>query len=231
MAFAAEVGQRPIRAVRVTDGPVGLVYAGNDRQLFAALARSFGATGGSVVGRLPWGAALRSQDADVEAEEIPSWEGAKAREAGALVLPRWVGLSVDLDGERLDARRRELFAQAQARGLAGDKVDARNQRHTAIFVQRYYEPTARARHGDDAFLLRLRHLRHAARRGELLFVRDGSTRLAGILLVRRDAEVVDAWVSGVVDGGLRTRGQRRAGRALRLRHAPCRSSAAPRGSA
>ncbi|HEY3821296.1 MAG TPA: GNAT family N-acetyltransferase [Polyangiaceae bacterium] len=197
MAFAAEVAQRPARPIRVTEGPVRLAFAGSDRQLFATLARTFGATGTTAAGRLPWGAAARLPPADVEVVEIGWWEAASARAAGALVLPRWVGLSVDLDEERLDARRRSLWAKAQGRGLTAEVVAAT----TSIdeFVRRYYEPTARSRHGEEALVLRLRHLRHAARRGELLFVRQGRTRLAGILLVWRN-DVVDAWVTGVLDG-------------------------------
>lgn len=175
-----------------------LAYAGSDGQLFTTLARTFGLTSARIEGRLPWGAPLRLPDADVQAVEIGWWEARRARAAGALVLPRWVGLCVDLDEERLDARRRTLLAKAEARGMTAEIVDAASAMEG--FVQRYYEPTARARHGEDAFVLRLRHLRHAARRAELLFVREGKTRLAGILLVRRDGDVIDAWITGVLDG-------------------------------
>jgi hypothetical protein len=198
MALAAEVMQRPARVIRIAEGPIRLAFAGNDRQLFATLARTFGVAMARTEGTLPWGAAIRLPDADVEAVEIAFWEAARARAAGALVLPRWVGLSVDLDQERLDTRRRALLARAEARGMTAEVVDA--PAALEEFVRRYYEPTARARHGDDAFVLRLRYLRHAARRAELLFVREGGIRMAGILLVRRDASVIDAWVTGVLDG-------------------------------
>ncbi|MGZ5971283.1 MAG: hypothetical protein ACXWP4_26615, partial [Polyangiales bacterium] len=137
LQWAAEIAQRPVRAKRFAEGPVRLAFRGNDRQLFSTLARTLGASPCATLG-----------EHDVEAREIPWFQADRAMREGALVLPRWVGLEIDLAVERLDDRRRASMLKAEARGLSPEVVPS----SSAIdeFFNDFYEPTAIARHGDDA---------------------------------------------------------------------------------
>jgi hypothetical protein len=185
-SWVAERAQRPILRARFADGPVRLAFHGNDRQLFSALARTLGASPSAEV------------TPDVTAREIAWFQAETAMREGAVVLPRWVGLEVDLARERLDERRRASMRRANARGLFSEVVPAEHEIES--FYERFYRPTALARHGEDAFVRRLPFLRRAAKGASIVWVR-GDERLAGALLVpRRDRSVVDAWVTGVRDG-------------------------------
>lgn len=198
-ALGAEIAQRPRRALRIAEGPVRIAFLGNDRQLFATLAGMFGATSSRHEGLVLGRRALDEIAADVTALEIPWFEARRHAARGALVLPRWIGLEVDLARERLDERRRASMRKAEARGLVAEIVPAETQ--VDEFYARFYAPTAHARHGEHAFVRRERFVRQAARGGELLFVREGAERRAGILLVpRRGTRTVDAWLSGVAHG-------------------------------
>lgn len=186
-SWVAERAQRPRLRPRFADGPVRLAFSGNDRQLFSALARTFGAS-----------PCDHPVSPDLEAREIAWFQADSAMREGALVLPRWVGLEVDLAHERLDERRRASMKKASARGLFAEVVPA--EREIEAFFQRFYRPTALARHGGDAYVRRLGFLRRAAEGASIVYVR-GDERLAGALLVpRADSSVVDAWVTGVRDG-------------------------------
>jgi len=142
-------------------------------------------------------------DADVVALEIPSRAGRSFARDGWLVLPRWVALEVDLtasERELWDARKRETVRRIERSSLHVEV--ARGPVAAREFYEHLYAPTARARHGGLAIVVRFGHVEAAARVGYFVFVRDGGVRRAGLLVVPRPGRgaALDALLFGVAHG-------------------------------
>ena len=197
--------QRPKLAVwsGTTAGGLKLAYAGNDGALSQTLFAAFGASSIEITASLSAGLAPEFElGADVEFVEIPALKARRIAGAGWLILPRWVEFEIDLrrtEAELWDSRKREIVRRIERSGLTLELC--RDEQAAREFHRDMYTPTARERHGAQAFVRRLGYVRRAARSGYLVFVRSGGARLAGLLLVpRRGGSGVDAWMFGVRDG-------------------------------
>jgi hypothetical protein len=204
IATSIEVAQRPrLRSWQSASSPK-LFFAGNDPLFRALISGAFGCEL-ERAGYLTRAGVRPSArfDADVVVLEIPSPSVGDFARAGWVVMPRWVAMEVDLRRplhELLDPRKREIVRRVQRSSL--ELEVARGAEAAREFHERMYAPTARARHGPRAIVVRQAYIRAAVRSGQVLFVRSHGRRQAGLLVVARPGRerALDALLFGVADG-------------------------------
>jgi hypothetical protein len=205
LSGTAEWVQRPRLSVWRTTGAHRWVVASNDPLLVDFMTRTL--VGGALE---PAGSIRRLDirpdstfDGDAVAVEIATSRARDFADAGWLVLPRWVSMEVNLESEERDlweAPKRETVRRIERSGF--DLEVARGAADAREFHRLMYAPTARARHGATAIVVRPGFAEAAVRSGAVLFVRHGGARRAGLLVVPRPGKprVFDALLSGVAQG-------------------------------
>ncbi|HEX3597961.1 MAG TPA: hypothetical protein VHU80_22785, partial [Polyangiaceae bacterium] len=220
VAESVERVQRPRLALfRSAHAGVSVLVASNDPLLRASLFAAFRPAAAPPAAESPLadperdGSVARSElrpdsrfDADVVALEIPSRSARAFSRAGWLLLPRWVALEVDLtlpERSLWDARKRETVRRIERSSFTLEVARGKDAAHD--FHEHLYAPTARARHGDLAIVVRRGHVEAAARVGHVLFVREHGVRRVGLVVVPRPGSTaaIDALLFGALGGDYR----------------------------
>jgi hypothetical protein len=206
LAGTIELVQRPRLATwKTADQGPRLLVASNDPLLLHVLTRALAGTEYERCGSIRR-LGIRPDstfDAEVVAVEIPTARAGDFAGAGWIVLPRWVAMEVDLRTNELelwDTSKRETVRRIERSDF--ELEVARGRDDAREFHRLMYAPTARARHGATAIVVRPGFVDAAIRSGFVLFVRHGGARRAGLLLVPRPGKrrVLDAFLSGVAQG-------------------------------
>jgi hypothetical protein len=119
-----------------------------------------------------------------------------------LSVPEWIGARVALDEDALARTLKGKSVREDLRRVRSHRLSysvSHRDSDFDLFLATMYVPYARARFGDMAGTGQANYLRHAFRRGGLLFVEQDGVRLAGLLYSRR-REILRSVVVGTRNG-------------------------------
>lgn len=172
--------------------PLTLVYKGGSQGAHYFAQRM----GGREVAPEPMAPALpRSDDADVEIVEVDRLFAARARRAGALVVPQWVGFEIALDvpGGYEAPIHGNKSLRSDLRRLRRDELRRGTTQDPAlfdVFYEEMYRPHLSARHGDAARRSSRWWMRRLMEQGALLQVLRRDEFVGGDIVIRRGREAV-----------------------------------------
>lgn len=191
--FAQSFSPALWRIASERDGyPLTLVYKGGSQGAHYFAQR----LGGRELAPEPVAQALPGcGDADIEIVEVDRLFAARARRAGALVVPQWVGFGIALDvpggyeapirgNKSLRSDLRRLRRDELRRGITQDPA------LFDVFYEEMYRPHLSARHGEAARRSSRWWMRRLMEQGTLLQVLRRDEFVGGDIVIRRGREAV-----------------------------------------